>query len=155
MLRPNAQASEIARDHGATACTDVSGFGLAGHLGEMLRRSSVSARVSLASLPSLPGVDALLAHGHRSTFHPENARARKTLRVDAELVSDPRLDLVFDPQTSGGLLFGVPADRASRALETLHEAGDRGAEAIGCVAPAREDRALFEVVPGRFSASML
>ena len=145
MLRTNAAASRAALAAGATACTDVSGFGLAGHLGEMLRASKAGATVELSAIPLLPGVAELLGRGHRSTFHPENARARKALRVEPAAAL-PVLDALFDPQTSGGLLFGVPAARAAGALTALRAAGDTRAAVIGEVTPPRGDLALFEVV---------
>jgi selenide,water dikinase len=146
MLRTNAAASQVARAMGATASTDVSGFGLAGHLGEMLRASKAGATVSLSAIPLLPGVAELLGRGLRSTFHPENARARKALRIDPAAAARPVLDALFDPQTSGGLLFGVPPARAEEALAALHAAGDRDAAIIGEVTAPRADLALFEVV---------
>jgi selenide,water dikinase len=148
MLRPNGAASRVALAVGATAATDVSGFGLAGHLGEMLRASKAAALVRLDAVPLLPGVAGLLARGLRSTFHPENARARRALRLPADAAARPELDVLFDPQTSGGLLFGVPADRAEAALAALHAEGDVDAAVIGEVTPVREDLALFEVLAG-------
>ena len=146
MVRSNAAAARVARALGATACTDVSGFGLAGHLGEMLRASKCAAILDLAALPLLPGAGALLARGDRSTFHPENAKSRRALRIDASAQAHPALDILFDPQTSGGLLFAVPAERAEAALAALRTAGDGGAALIGEVTPPRGDQALFEVV---------
>jgi selenide, water dikinase len=145
MLRPNRTASEVAIRVGASAATDVSGFGLAGHLGEMLRGSKAAAQVRLSAIPLLPGVAELLARGLRSTFHPENARARRAILVDPVAAPRPTLDALFDPQTSGGLLFGVAAARAEEALAALHAAGDKGAAVIGEVTAARADGALFEV----------
>jgi selenide,water dikinase len=133
MLRSNAAAARVARELGASACTDVSGFGLAGHLGEMLRAGKVAACVALDSLPLLPGVAALLGRGLRSTLHPENARERDGLRVAPELAGRPELDVLFDPQTSGGLLFGVAPEREAEALAALRQGGDPGAAAIGTV----------------------
>jgi selenide, water dikinase len=149
MLRTNASASRVARAVGATACTDISGFGLAGHLGEMLRASKAGALVHLAAIPLLPGVADLLGRGLRSTFHPENARAGKALRIAPEATALPIVDALFDPQTSGGLLFGVPASRASEALAALHAAGDTHAAVVGEVTPPRTDLALFEISPYR------
>jgi selenide,water dikinase len=146
MVRSNAAAARVARAHSATACTDVSGFGLAGHLGEMLRASKCAAILDLAALPLLPGAGALLARGDRSTFHPENAKARRALRIDASAQAHAALDILFDPQTSGGLLFAVPAERAEAALAALRAAGERDAALIGEVTPPRGDQALFEVV---------
>lgn len=148
MLRSNAAAARVARAHAATACTDVSGFGLAGHLGEMLRASKCAAMLDLAALPLLPGAGALLARGDRSTFHPENAKSRRALRIDPSAQSHPALDILFDPQTSGGLLFAVPAERADETLAALHAAGDGDAALIGEVTAPRGDQALFEVVAG-------
>jgi selenide,water dikinase len=146
MIRTNAEAGRVAREQRASACTDVSGFGLAGHLGEMLRASKCAAVVDLNALPLLPGADELLARGHRSTFHPENAKARRALRVTEAAQRHPALDALFDPQTSGGLLFAVPAERVDAALAALRAAGDAGAAVIGEVTAPRSDGALFEVV---------
>jgi selenide,water dikinase len=97
-------------------------------------------------LPLLPGAGALLARGDRSTFHPENAKARRALRIDPSAQAHPALDILFDPQTSGGLLFAVPAERAEAALADLRAAGGGAAALIGEVTAPRGDQALFEVV---------
>jgi selenide,water dikinase len=131
MLRSNASAGAIAADCGAEAATDVTGFGLAGHLGAMTRASGVGATIALASLPVLPGALELLGLGLRSTFHGENSHRRQALRIDPEVVDDPRLELLFDPQTSGGLLFGVAPERAGEAVERLRQAGHAGSAVIG------------------------
>ena len=149
MLRSNARASGVARARGATAATDVTGFGLAGHLGGMLRASKASAVVDLAGLPLLPGALVLLGGGIRSTAHEENARARRAILIAPEAGRRPEADILFDPQTSGGLLLGVAAERAAAALAALHDAGDTGAALIGEVTTPRTDGALFEVVLSR------
>jgi selenide,water dikinase len=141
MLTTNAEAALIARELGAKAMTDVTGFGLAGHLGAMLRASGVSAVVNVAALPALPGAVALLAQGLRSTSHPENAKARKGFLVRPGAGLDPRFELLFDPQTSGGLLFGMKPERVEEALERLEHAA-----VIGEVQEVRSDGALLEVV---------
>src|SRR4030095_4387916 len=132
------------REQRASACTDVSGFGLAGHLGEMLRASKCAAGVGLNGLALLPGAGELAARGHRSTFHPENAKARRALRVTEAAQRHPALDILFDPQTSGGLLFAVPAERADAAVAALSAAGEMQAVVIGEVTAPRADGALFE-----------
>jgi selenide,water dikinase len=144
MLRPNAAALRAARDGGAQACTDVSGFGLAGHLAELLRASGVSARLRLEALPALPGALALLAGGLRSSLHEQNAGS--ALLSAPELAGDPALELLFDPQTSGGLLFSLPASRSADTLRALHAAGDAAAALIGEVLAPRSDGALIEVL---------
>ena len=145
MCRSNARASDVAVRARASACTDVSGFGLAGHLAAMLRASGAAARVELSAVPLLPGVRECLARGLRSTFHPENARLAAALRIAPDAAADPGLDALFDPQTSGGLLFGVAPERADAALAALREGGDREAAVIGTVTAPRPDGPLFEV----------
>jgi selenide,water dikinase len=135
LLRANDAAAEVARRFGARAATDVSGFGLAHHLGLLLRASGVAAALDAAALPALAGALALLASGLRSTYHAQNVAAAAELCDARELEARPAGALLFDPQTSGGLLFGVAEERADAAVAALHEAGDPGAAAIGHVLP--------------------
>jgi selenide,water dikinase len=144
MLRSNAHAARAARPFRPSAATDVTGFGLAGHLGEMLRASKAAAVLDLAAISALPGAVSLLRRGIRSTAHPENATARRAMRVEAEAAGRPTLDLLFDPQTSGGLLLGVAAERCDALLRALREAGD-DATVIGLVTAPRTDGALIRV----------
>ncbi|RIK89755.1 MAG: selenide, water dikinase SelD, partial [Proteobacteria bacterium] len=146
MLRSDAAAARVAHEVGARACTDVSGFGLAGHLGAMLRASKAGARLALDALPLLPGARECLGFGLRSSAHPENAKARGALRGAAAQTARPEADALFDPQTSGGLLFGVPAARARDALARLHDAGDAAAARIGDVVEPFAGGALVELV---------
>jgi selenide,water dikinase len=139
LLRANDAAASVARRCGARCATDVSGFGLAHHLGLLLRASGVGAVLDAAALPALPGALELLASGVRSTYHAQNLAAAAALCDARELEARPVGALLFDPQTSGGLLFGAAAEHAESALAALHEAGDLGAAAIGRVVagPAR------------------
>jgi selenide,water dikinase len=146
MLRSNGPAARAAGPLRPSAATDVTGFGLAGHLGSMLRASKASAVLDLDALPALPGALSLLGRGIRSTAHPENAKARRAMRVDEATARRPALDLLFDPQTSGGLLLGMPAERGEALRRALRAAGDPGAAIIGVVAAPRADGALIEVV---------
>jgi selenide,water dikinase len=132
MLRSNRSASMILQHSGATACTDVTGFGLAGHLLEMMRSAGRSVQLDLAALPALPGVLDLLERGITSTLHPDNLKATAPAIVDTPAVRD-RFELLFDPQTAGGLLATIPADRVDRCLAQLAEAGDPEACVIGTV----------------------
>jgi selenide,water dikinase len=144
MLTSNGEASAIALELGASAVTDVTGFGLAGHLGAMLRASGVSAVLDLAELPVLPGALELIGQGFRSTSHAENSKAKKGIAVRPDAAADPRVELLFDPQTSGGLLFGLKPSRVQEALERLEQVSW-----IGEVGPAKE--ASIEVVSRRGS----
>ena len=146
MLRSNGPAARVMRALRPSAATDVTGFGLAGHLGEMLRASKASAVLDLAAIPALPGAVALLGRGIRSTAHPENARARRAMLVEPDAARRDALDLLFDPQTSGGLLIAVSRERAPAMLRALHATGDATAALIGEVTPPRPDGGLIRVV---------
>ena len=129
MLRSNEAAARIFREHDATSCTDVTGFGLLGHLVEMLRAGGVDAELDLAAIPRLPGADALFERGFRSSLHAANAAFAIALHgLDPD---DPRAALLIDPQTSGGLLAAVPADRATGCAEALAAAGCGATAMIG------------------------
>jgi selenide,water dikinase len=142
LLDTNRAAAELAGRHGVHAATDVSGFGLAGHLMEMLVASGVGAELRIASLPVLPGARELLAIGVRSTFHPQNAERRVHVASAAEL--DPlAFELLFDPQTSGGLLLSAAAESADALVRELRAAGDGAAACIGSVTPPRSDGKRF------------
>jgi selenide,water dikinase len=143
MLRSNAGPARLAREFDLRAVTDVTGFGLAGHLFEMLDASRVSARLSLASLPLLAGFADLNAAGVRSSLDPANRSNESRCRVDRpELKSRPEYHALFDPQTSGGLLLGVPAARAANCLEQLHQCGVPTAAIVGEVLANTEDPVL-------------
>jgi selenide,water dikinase len=146
MIRANRTAAAVAAECGATACTDVTGFGLAGHLAEMARASGVQAILAVDRLPALPGAVELLAAGIRSTFQPENERLRRGLEIDGAAATHPALPLVFDPQTSGGLLFGLPPGRAAEAVERLRREGDTTASRIGEVGASSGGSSLRVVV---------
>ena len=146
MLRSNSAAARIARRSGASASTDVSGFGLAVHLAEMLRAGGVRARLDRTALPALPGSVELLRRGLRSTFHRQNAQGAYDIRASSGPAGDEQVELLYDPQTSGGLLFGVCEDRARETLDRLTEAGDAGAAIIGRAEPPQAEKPLIDVV---------
>lgn len=126
MSRPQAVAAAILAPV-AHAMTDLTGFGLAGHLLGILDASGVAAELDLAALPLLPGAEALAAAGHGSTLLPAN----RAVMARMFFTEGPRTDLLFDPQTAGGLLAAVPEDRAEETLAALHAAGERDAAIIG------------------------
>jgi selenide,water dikinase len=140
MLLGNGEAARIVAELRVKALTDITGFGLVGHLAEMLRASGASARIDVSKLPALPGAVELLAQGFRSTFHPENEKAKKGIVFAPEATSHPKLELLFDPQTSGGLMFGLPETAVGEALQRLPQA-----TVIGEVTVRRDDGALIEV----------
>ena len=130
MLLSNARAAEIAVAEGASACTDITGFGLLGHLVEMLATDQV-AKLRLDQLPLLPGAQKHLNENVRSTMHDANVRsALASLNIDA-VNNRPQAEVLFDPQTSGGLLMAVPMTVAATIKDKLREAGYAEAAVIG------------------------
>jgi len=132
MEMPNASALEVLRRHAVTGCTDVTGFGLLGHLGEMLRAAEIGAEVEVDRVPALPGALALIEQGVESSLAPSNALALADFDCVDVAANDPCLRLLIDPQTSGGLLAGIPESLASQCVADLRELGYPAA-AIGRV----------------------
>ena len=137
MEQSNQVAAQTLHAHGARACTDVTGFGLLGHLVEMTRPSGVDAEINLAALPVLDGALACLGLGHVSSLHQANARMRSALANPDTVGTSPtpRLSLLFDPQTAGGLLASVPAAQAAACLQALQAQGYDHSAIIGRVLP--------------------
>jgi selenide,water dikinase len=116
------------------AATDVTGFGLLGHLIEMVRASEVDATLAIERLPLLEGARETVALGIFSSLQPQNVRLRRAIRELAAAARHPLYPLLFDPQTSGGLLAAVPLAQAERCVAALRAAGYAGADLIGFVA---------------------
>ena len=131
----NQQAALCLRAHGATACTDLTGFGLLGHLVEMTKPSGVDAEIELSALPVLDGAQELVAAGIVSSLQSANVRLRRALRNQADFVNHPRYPLLFDPQTAGGLLASVPADQAQACVTALQGLGYIHTAVVGRVLP--------------------
>jgi selenide,water dikinase len=119
--------------HGVTACTDLTGFGLLGHLIEMTRPSGVDAEIDLNALPLLDGAAEMAAAGLLSSLQPANVRLRRALRNQPEASRHPAYALLFDPQTAGGLLASVPGDRADACVAALRALGYARTARIGRV----------------------
>jgi selenide, water dikinase len=117
--------------------TDVTGFGLAGHLGEMLAASGRAAELDLAQIPLYDGASALARDGIASTLLPENLALAALLRGEIDAATRA---VLFDPQTSGGLLAGIPSDRAAHCVAELRSAGYRHAVIIGYAGAAALSR---------------
>ena len=127
MTRSLAPSADALRGLGVQAMTDVTGFGLIGHALEMARAGHVGIRLSPAAVPALDGALSLLADGIASTLAPENRRALRMLGDDGGWTGMPELDLLVDPQTAGGLLAAIPAERAEAALAALRRLGETAA----------------------------
>ena len=141
---------ELLAAHGCQACTDITGFGLLGHLGEMLEGApGRCVRLEPAAIPAWCGALELLQQGFASTLAPANARALELLEgpvllepaaeadadaADRGTLAAARRDLLLDPQTCGPLLAALPAERVEAALAALRAAGFHQAALIGSVA---------------------
>ena len=117
-----------------SAGTDVTGFGLLGHLVTMLRGSGVAAEISASSVPILLGVRRLLSHGRVPGGTTRNLAASREFLETAD-AGEENLLLLADAQTSGGLLLSVRAEEAGALVFALREAGDTTAARIGCILP--------------------
>jgi selenide,water dikinase len=118
MKSSSSSASAILSPH-ARAMTDITGFGLAGHLLEILDASNCAAEVIEASVPILTGAVALSAAGYSSSLLPANRQIAERMKF----AESPRASLMFDPQTAGGLLAAVPGDLSDHLLAELIAAG--------------------------------
>ena len=114
MARGQGEVAEALR--GANAMTDVTGFGLAGHLAGIAKASGVGIELMLADIPVLDGAVELAAQGVRSSIYADN----RALVPDLDLPDDPKAELLFDPQTAGGLVAAVPGDSVPAILSKLN-----------------------------------
>ena len=135
MVQSNKAGAECLRRFGSRACTDVTGFGLLGHLVEMTRPSGVDAELDLSAIPVLPGAEETAAAGILSSLQPANIRLRRGIRDQEKWVKHPRYPLIFDPQTAGGLLASVAADQADECVKALKALGYPHTAVIGRVLP--------------------
>jgi len=133
MLLSNQAAGFCMHRHAASACTDVTGFGLLGHLVEMTRSSEKSVEVNLDSLPIMDGALDMIATGIFSSLQEQNVRLRRAIKEPGNLRKHKHFPLLFDPQTSGGLLAAIPAENAGVCLAELHELGYPASVIIGKV----------------------
>lgn len=131
MAALNAAAAKAMKSVGVHACTDITGFGLLGHLREMAVNSCVDAEVELASVPFLPRAEELAEEG----LIPAGAyRNREHLEEHIETrgkIRQALIDLLFDPQTSGGLLIAVPEERGDQLLAGLEQSSIADPRVIG------------------------
>ena len=149
MTQSNQTAAQTLRTFGATACTDLTGFGLIGHTVEMARPSGVQVVLDAAALPLLDGALECVQQGLLSSLHSANARQRHVVQNAPQAMAHPRWPLLVDPQTAGGLLASVPASTADDCLRALRAQGYPEAGAIGRVRalPADELSITIDVRP--------
>lgn len=143
MTRLNRGAAEVVAEMGIRGCTDVTGFGLLGHGTEMVLASENGLRLRAEAVPLLPGATACAASGHFAGGMGRNAKyveglaedGKLTLRIAPGIAAD-LLGLLYDSETSGGLLFSAPGQRANEVRERFAAKGEPVWE-IGEVIPER------------------
>ena len=138
MTQLNKAGCEAMLAVGVNAATDVTGFGLAGHGLEMADGSKVTLRIRLSALPVFPGIEGIDITKHRTRAIKSN-REYTELRTRFDGAREvPRLDFVYDPQTSGGLLIATPPDKVDELTQLL-KAGGALAAVIGEVLPRQTE----------------
>lgn len=138
MSKLNKVASEVMLEVGANACTDISGFGLAGHLCEMALGSKVRINIDLASVSIYPATTKMMQKGIRTGVTLSNKEsAAGCVRLERELPREREM-ILYDPQTSGPLMISVPAKKADLLVTKLKEKGVTDAAIIGDVEASAE-----------------
>jgi len=131
MTMLNKLPSEIAIEVGVNACTDITGFGLTGHLLEMINPKNLGMKLSYSSIPKFSRVEEFSENGVNPPGNQRNIEANwDKLNVISE-IPDWKLRILFDAQTAGGLLFSVSPEKADTLLNKLHENGIKDATIIG------------------------
>ena len=141
----NQRASEAMMQVGPHACTDITGFGLMGHLEGMVRGSEVGARIYLNKIPVLPGVQKLLSQGVAPGGTHRNLDGVQAITHWHPDLSDEDKLLLCDAQTSGGLLIALAADKVDGLLSELEARGVEDAHVVGQITDGAEPR--IEVLP--------
>jgi len=139
MTRLNRAARDLARDFDIHAATDVTGYGLMGHLFEMLRGRELGAQISAEALPLFDHVWTAITAGAITGAHRTNVEYVSAYRLTANAALEKFQHALYDPQTSGGLLLALPPDQAQDLLRALTEAGHRAAVIGGITAQAKID----------------
>lgn len=139
MRQSNKDAVDVFRKIRVKACTDVSGFGLLAHTGQLVQAAKLSAEIWPETIPLLAGVAEMIQRGIVSSLQEANERALMALDIGTFKPSDVRVRILLDPQTSGGLLAAVKPDRAEACVADLNAAGYADAAVIGRVRAARDD----------------
>ncbi len=140
MVQSNRIGARCLQEHGVNACTDVTGFGLLGHLVEMTRAAGVDAELTIDAIPLLDGAGQTVAAGILSSLQPQNLRLRRAVRDHERIGTHPHYPLLFDPQTAGGLLAGIPSAQADTCVTKLKANGYPQTAIIGRAMP-RSDAA--------------
>ena len=138
MVALNRRSAEIISHYGVSACTDITGFGLLGHLAEMVTGSGCGMTVFSADIPVFPEAKEYAAMGLVPSGAYKNRAFRESMVTFGLHVDQVMQDICFDPQTSGGLLISIPAVQADTLLSQLKDNGMDQASIIGEVTLQKE-----------------
>ena len=134
MTTLNKKTSELMIAHGNIhACTDITGFGFLGHACEMIEGSDVGLQINSAAVPIFAGVRELMEKGYVPGGLYRNKNFRISQIEKADTCPDWILDVLFDPQTAGGLFFSISAKDAQSLIEKMHRDGIADAAIVGKV----------------------
>ncbi|MDA7527808.1 selenide, water dikinase SelD [bacterium] len=145
MLKHSSELAELARETGVTAATDISGFGLIGHLREILNASNTCAELHTSNIPVLSGALELTKRGFRSSLFDKNFLASRDVDLSGVTEEPTEFPLLFDPQTCGGLLLCIP----SRLIEVFQSKCDDAGMAvnrIGTLRPRLDQEPLVSIL---------
>jgi len=131
MATLNRDAAEVMMKYRVSACTDITGFGLLGHLAEMMAASSIGIRLDLQAIPLISGTLEYAKQGFIPGGAFSNKAFRSALVIPASHIDTIFVDILFDPQTSGGLLMGIDKKAAGDLLHDLKAQGVTDAAVIG------------------------
>lgn len=147
MAALNKEAAQAMLEVGASACTDITGFGFLGHAAEMARASGLSMKVYAGGVPVLPGAKELARMGIIPAGAYNNRNHLGEQVIIQEGVSREETDIFFDPQTSGGLLIASQPHKAEALIKELHHRGVADARIVGELTPP--DRYLITIQRGK------
>ena len=143
MTALNKDASELMKEFPVSACTDITGFGLIGHLSEMIVQTGLSALVNTKKVPIIKEAVEFASMG----FVPEGTYKNIDFyrpMIEDRLKDDILLSILFDPQTSGGLLISLPGKEAEKLLKRLREKGIQDAQIVGQIIKTGEEKIIIE-----------
>jgi len=144
MAALNKVASQLMQEVGVSACTDITGFGLLGHACEMIQDSDTGMRIRLSSVPLLPQTVEFARMGMIPGGTYRNKEFRAAMIQASGGLPDYALDILFDPQTSGGLFIAVSSGRVDRLLSRLHRGGAVEAAVVGEVIADPQGKIVIE-----------
>jgi selenide,water dikinase len=145
MVLSNQPAATLVDEFDIAGLTDVTGFGLGGHLLEMLKASDTACQLDVGKIPLLPGTEALFQLNIESTLAPANRAAEMEIKVSESVRKSASYAALFDPQTCGGLLIGVREESTPAVMARLAEQSDIIASVIGQVVEHQGTRRRIDI----------